>query len=351
MTNHRRSWRRRMSALCAVLLPAAIGLAACSGNSSSPGGRMPTVTIGKAVDTIGFSAIDVAQAMGYFKDAGVNVDTKLLRGSSQTTAALQSGGIQFATLSSTALLLAATKGVQLQAICSLDHGVSVQIVVENAWAKAHRMDPQQPLPQRMAGLEGAKDAAISSTGTSVLQLMMQQNGADAGTVKFVTVGSDAAGAAALGHGTLQVFVGSPPSSYYMARKAGSTIIAKASEVPSMKDMAYDVLITNPSYASSHSKIATAVATALARAENLMAKDPQKVLAMEAKHFSAYSQDDILKSLQAVQWTPNGMFTQSMWDDAKKVSRQMGQLQGDVSATEGGLWTNKYLDTSSMNGSK
>ncbi|WOP19714.1 ABC transporter substrate-binding protein [Raineyella sp. LH-20] len=88
----------------------------------------PSVTIGKAVDTIGFSAIDVAQEMGYFEDAGVTVKSQLLEGSSQTTAALQSHSIQFATLSSSALLLASSKGVHLQAICSLDHGVSVQIV-------------------------------------------------------------------------------------------------------------------------------------------------------------------------------------------------------------------------------
>lgn len=343
MSIHRRSRRMLTAALSSVLLVSGVGLTACGSNASADGG-LPTVTIGKAVDTIGFSAVDVAEAMGYFKDAGVNVKTTLLQGSSQATAALQGGSIQFATLSSTALLLAASKGVKLQAVTSLDHGVSVQVVTTKDWASQHGISATAPLAQRMKGLEGAKDAAISSTGTSVLKLMMSQNGADPSKVSFVTVGADAAGAAALGHGTLQVFVGSPPSTYYMADNANSEIIANATEVPAMKDMAYDILITDPSWASSNSATATAVATALSRAENLMATDPDQVIALEQKHFPAYSKDELMESLKDVQWTTNGTFTQPMWDDAVTVSRQMGELSGTVDTHEGGLWTNKYIDT-------
>lgn len=339
--------RRCAAALASALVLAGSALAGCGASASGSDGSTPTVTIGKAVDTIGFSAVDVAQAMGYFKDAGVNVKTELLQGSSQATAALQGGSIQFATLSSTALLLASSQGVKLQAITSLDHGVSVQIVVGDQWAKEHNITPTESLQQRMQGLAGAKDAAISSTGTSVLKLMMQQNGGDPNSIDYVTVGSDAAGAAALGHGTLQVFVGSPPSTYYMARSASSTILASASEVPDLKQMAYDILIANPSWAQAHSDEATAVATALARAENLMATDPEKVLALEEQHFPMYSKDDLMQSLKNVQWTTNGTFTQPMWDDAVKASQQMGQLSGSVDATQDGLWTNKYIDTAKL----
>lgn len=339
---------RRVAALVSVLVLGGSALAGCGAAASGSEG-MPTVTIGKAVDTIGFSAVDVAEQMGYFKDAGVNVKTELLQGSSQATAALQGGSIQFATLSSTALLLAASQGVKLQAITSLDHGVSVQVVVGNQWAQDHSLSASEPLEQRMQGLAGAKDAAISSTGTSVLKLMMQQHGADPNSVDYVTVGSDAAGAAALGHGTLQVFVGSPPSTYYMARSANSTILAAASEVPDLKQMAYDILISDPGWAQSHSDTATAVATALARAENLMATDPEKVLSLEQQHFPTYSADDLMQSLKNVQWTTNGTFTQPMWDDAVKASQDMGQLKGSVDTSQDGLWTNKYVDTAKLGG--
>jgi NitT/TauT family transport system substrate-binding protein len=342
---HRPSRPRRIAAVLAAAALTAGGLTACSSSGNSNG--LPTVTIGKAVDTIGFSAVDVAMAKGYFKDAGVNVKTELLQGSSQANAALQGNSIQFATLSSTALLLAASKGVKLQAITSLDYGVSIQFVVSKGWADDHHITPQQPLKQRAEGLQGAKDAAISSTGVQFLKLLLRQNGVSPDSVRYVTVGSDAAGSAALGHGTLQIFVGSPPSTYYISRKADGVIMASASEVPEWRNMAYDLMITTPAYASKNTKTTTAVATAMARAENLMKSDPQAVLDLEAKHFPTYSRDDLLQSLKIVQWTHNGVFTQPMWDDALAVTKQQGSLHGNVDVSEGNLWTNKYLDLSKL----
>jgi NitT/TauT family transport system substrate-binding protein len=338
---------RRMHLLLAAVL-AVSGAAACSNTANSDrAGGVPTVIIGKAVDTIGFSAVDVASAEGYFKDAGVKVETKLLSGSSQTNAALQGGSIQFGTLSSTALLLAASQGVKLQAITSLDYGVSVQFVVSKSWEQAHNINPTQPLKQRMQGLQGAKDAAISSTGVQFLKLLLTQQGVDPNSLKYVTVGSDAAGAEALGHGTLQIFVGSPPSTYFIARQADADVLASASEVQNWREMAYDLLVTTPDYATKNPKTSTAVATALARAENLMKTNPQAVLDLEAKHFPSYSRDDLLKSLQVVQWTPNGLFTQAMWDDALAVTKQTGQLKQDVDVSENSVWSNKYIDTSKL----
>jgi NitT/TauT family transport system substrate-binding protein len=342
--------RRRVLGLVLGAALAATALTGCAGtaNSDAAGGT-PTVILGKAVDTIGFSAVDVAIAEGYFKDAGVNVQTKLLQGSSQTNAALQGGSIQFGTLSSTALLLASSQGVKLQAVTSLDYGVSVQFVVSKSWETGHGINATQPLAQRMHGLEGAKDAAISSTGVQFLKLMMSQNGANPNAVKYVTVGSDAAGAEALGHNTLQIFVGSPPSTYYIARQANADILASASEVDAWKQMAYDLLVTTPGYAQKNPKTTTAVATALARAENLMKSNPQAVLDLESKHFPTYSKDDLLKSLQVVQWTQDGMFTQTMWDDALTVTKQTGQLTKDVDVSENTIWSNKYIDKAKLNG--
>lgn len=340
--------RRRITALSAVsastLLVGALATGCGSDTARSDAASgVTTVTIGKAVDTVGFSAVDVAIAKGYFKDAGVHVKTELLQGSSQTNAALQGGSIQFATLSSNAQLLAASHGVKLQAVASLDYGASIQFVVSKDWMTKHGITPQQPLKQRIRGLAGAKDAAISATGTQFLKLLLTDSGVSTGSVQYVTVGSDAAGATALQHGTLQIFVGSPPSSYYIARKADAAILASGSEVPEWKNMAYDLLTTTPAYAKKNPKTTKAVATALARAENLMRTDPESVLGLESQHFPTYSEDDLRQALKKVQWSPDGQFTQSMWDDALAVTKATGQLGGDVDVSEGTLWTNQYID--------
>jgi len=289
---HRR--RLTLSAVSASTLLTGVLVSGCGGGTaqSDAASGVPTVTLAKAVDTVGFSAVDVAIAKGYFKDAGVNVKTELLQGSSQTNAALQGGSVQFATLSSNAQLLAASHGVKLQAVASLDYGASIQFVVSKDWMTKHGITPQQPLKQRIRGLVGAKDAAISATGTQFLKLLLTESGV--------------------------------PTS-------------------SVQNMAYDLLTTTPSYAKRNPKTTKAVATALARAENLMQKDPESVLGLEAKHFPAYSQSDLRQALKYVQWSPDGQFTQAMWNDALAVTKATGQLGGDVDVSEGTLWTNQYID--------
>ena len=133
----------------------------------------------------------------------------------------------------------------------------------------------------------------------------------------------------------------------MAENTNSTILASASEIDQMRDMAYDLLITTPGFAADQPKTATAVTTALARAENLMRTDPAKVLDIEAKHFPSYSRDHLLKSLKSVQWTTDGLFTQAMWNDALAVTKEQGQLTNDVDVAEGDLWTNKYIDVNAL----
>ena len=79
----------------------------------------------------------------------------------------------------------------------------------------------------------------------------------------------------------------------------------------------------------------------------MRTDPAKVLDIEAKHFPSYSRDHLMKSLQSVQWTTDGLFTQAMWDDAVAVTKEQGQLTNNVDVTEGDLWTNKYIDLNAL----
>ena len=161
-------WTRPLAAPLGCAALAAV-LAACSSAGPAPsasGGGPPaggstSVTIGKAVDTIGFTTVDVAKAEGYFAKAGLNVNEDLLSGSSTAFAALESGSVNFACASSTALISAKTKGLPLEAVASLDYGVSLQLLVSDNWIKAHHMSPGQPLGTVMREMVGAKLGVIS----------------------------------------------------------------------------------------------------------------------------------------------------------------------------------------------
>ena len=327
-------------ALTTCLLVAVVG---CSSNSTSTGANgAPNVTIGKAIDTIGFSTADVASAEGYFTDAKVNVKTQLFEGSTPTNAALQGGGIQFAMVSSTSFLLAASQGVPLLAVASLDTGDSEQLVVSNKWIADHNLSPTQPLVQRMQGLKGAKLAAISVGAQTYMKELLSAGGAPTDSVGSVTLGTSGAAAAALQHGTLQLFISSPPVSYFVAKQTNATVFATTADIPKISGQAYDLLVTTPSFAKKNPATVAAVATAISRAEDLMRSQPNEALPTISKHFTQYDSQTLLQSIQNVSWSTGGKFTPQMWQLALANMKAGGSLKGDVDLTEGKVWTNQYV---------
>jgi NitT/TauT family transport system substrate-binding protein len=339
--------RRKVPALAAAVAVGAV-LTACGGPGNAaadgPGQGGTQVTIGKAVDTIGFTTVDVAQSKGYFAKEGVSTKEELLGGSSTAFAALQSGSVQFVTASSTALLSAKAKGVPLEAVASLDYGVSLQLIASDNWIKAHHLSAGQPLDTVMRGLAGATLGIISTTDLTYNHFLMKAAGVDQGRFKTITIKTQSAALAALQHGQIDAFLLSPPNSFLAQAQGGARIIASLHSVPLLSKMTYDVLVVDSDYAKSHPDVVKSVATAMAMADNVMAKDPNSVLAVEKRHYPAMSDQVLLQSLKYVTFAPDGRMAQDGWRNARDEAAQTGVAgvsSVDVSPT-GGAWTNEYL---------
>ena len=124
---------------------------------------LPTVTIGKAVDTIPFTVVDVAIAEGYFKQNGVDVKEELVQGSSAANAAMVGGSLQFACEAAVPLMLARSHGVPIMAVDALDDGVTLQLLVSNKWLSEHPIAADATFEQKMADLNGSIFAEVGTT--------------------------------------------------------------------------------------------------------------------------------------------------------------------------------------------
>jgi NitT/TauT family transport system substrate-binding protein len=348
------AFRRWLTAVTAALAMGVV-LTACGGDgsnvdSASGANKPPTpVIIGKAVDTIGFTAVNVAQEMGYFAKEGVSVKEELLGGSSTAFAALQSGSVQFVTASSTALLSAKAKGVPLEAVASLDYGVSLQLIASNSWIKSHHLSADQPLNTVMKGLVGATLGVVSTTDLTYNHYLMQAAGVDPNQFKYITLKTQAAALAALQHDQINAFLLSPPNSYLAQAQGSARIIATLHSVPLLSKMAYDILVVDSGYAKSHPDVVRSVATAMAMADNVMAKDPNSIMSVEKAHYPSISQDSLLQSLKYVTFAPDGKFTQEGWQAAKDVATQTGVSGAedvDISPN-GGTWSNDFIKTADL----
>lgn len=328
---------------CAAMLL----LAACGGASSGSGGGMQA-RIGKAVDTIGFSTVDIAIHQGFFKKQGVQVTETLMGGSSQANAALQGGSLQFTTASSSALLLARQKGVPLLSVASLDNGVPLQLVVANQWLKSHGLSASQPVADRARGLKGSKLAAISATDKAFMQLLLKEANLGSDAVSQVSVQGGSQAATALAHGQADELLTSPPSSLAVVQQGHGSVLLNFKEVPEFRDMAYDLLLTTQDQAKSNPKMVTAVATAMAQADDFLREHPDQALAVEHSHFPSYPESVLRDSLRIATFAQHGQQSATQWSNAADVFEKTGQVKGTVTPKEGTDWTNRYIDVSKLN---
>lgn len=338
----------------AALLAAACGSGSSSSAAKAPsstaappasaGGSLTTVKIGKATNTEDMLAINLAQQQGFFRDAGINVKIALLGGSSVANAALQSGSIQFSVASATSVLLAASRGVPLQAVGAIDQSDPAQLVVANSWVKKKNLSPSEPLAQRIQGLQGATFAALSTSDKSVLAEFEKVANVPSSSIDAVSISSEAAMLTAMQHNEAQAFIASPPTSNLAVGNGYGTVIANASELKYANDEEYNVLITTPAYAKAHPKIITGMTTAIGRALALMASQDPKAITLIHSTFPTLSTSVIKASLSSLKLVPSMQQTSQGWQDALTFGKETGFIKstGSINASSGGIWTNSYL---------
>jgi ABC-type nitrate/sulfonate/bicarbonate transport system substrate-binding protein len=195
----------------------------------------------------------------------------------------------------------------------------------------------------MKGLTGATLGVISTTDLAYNRYLSQAAGVDLNQFKIITLKTQAAALAALQHGQIDAFLLSPPNSFLAQAQGGVQIIATLHSVPELSKMTYDVLVVDSDYAKSNPDVVKSVATAMAMADQVMAKDPSSVLDVEKAHYPAMSDEVLLASLKYVTFAPDGKMTQDGWQAAKDVSAQTGVAGvSSVDVSPGGTWTNEYI---------
>jgi NitT/TauT family transport system substrate-binding protein len=347
-TNHRHRIGRTAGALLAA--GTLVLLAACGGGDAEPGrgggggsaAETVSVTIGKAVDTIGFTAVDIAAEQGFFEEQGVEAKIVLLGGSAVANSALQSGDIQFSAAASLPLLLARQEGLPLISVASMDYGLPVQLIVSKAFADKADVSEDQPFDDRMKDLVGAKIGHVSATERGLMALFLQRAGLPADSVEMVSFQSAAAAVTAMQQGAVDGAMGSPPNTVAPVTDGKAVTVFSAREEPDFADLAYDILITTEDYAEQNADVTRRVATAVAQANNFMRTNVEETLRFEQKHFPSYSADALKQSLELVTFAEDGRQTAERWANAVKAYVDAGVLK-PTEAPEGEVWTNEYID--------
>lgn len=313
-----------------------------SGSTTSTGAPV-SITLAKAINTEPFAAANVADKLGYFKDANLNVKIETVAGSSVANAALQSGSVQFVLASSTALLLAAAHHIPLLAVAGIDKGNGTQLVVSTSWMKAHNLSPTQPLAQRIKGLVGSKDATLSATDKSVMSGFLSYAQMPTSSIDEVSMSSATAQLAATQHGLADEFIASPPNSSIAVAGGYGTVLANAKELPLLSDEAYDILITTPAYAKAHPDVVKAMVGAFQKAVSQMSQGSSGAISAMQPLYPTLSPSVIKSSLGSISFIQSMQQSSVGWKDALTAAQNSGLVKPatTIDVTEGKLWTNQF----------
>ncbi|MCW5249552.1 ABC transporter substrate-binding protein [Streptomyces sp. SHP 1-2] len=335
---------RVVGATLALLL--AGSLAACGKDDTASDGDTKKVTIGKAVDTLGYSIVDIAIEQGFFKERGLDVEVVTLGGSAAANSALAAGDLQFAGLASLPFLQARQSGIDVKSVASLDYGVPLQLVAGGK--RKDKLKADAGLKERLEVLKGGTVGFVSSTDGGFIDLMLEQAGLPKDTVRKVAFESAQAAVAAVEFGRLDAAIGSPPTTTAAVERDVVATVASAREIPEYAEMTYDLLVTTGKYAKSNPETVKAVATAVAKANNYVRDKANRaaVVKFETGHFKGFSASTIETSLDIVTFAEGGRQSQEQWDNALATFESGGLLKGGK-AVEGEAWTNEYIDSAKL----
>jgi NitT/TauT family transport system substrate-binding protein len=345
----RNTKRRSLRVVGAPLIAANLVLAGlCSSANSADAQNLQSITIGKAVDTIPFTVVDVAIDQGFFKKNGLDVKEVLVQGSSAASAAMVGGSLQFACEAAVPLMLARSHGVPIIAVDALDTGVTLQFLASKQWLSKHPVPANADFKQKMTDLNGSVLGQVGTTDQAFYGLLRGWAGLPPyDGYRVEQMDSEAAVAVAIQKGIVDVTVQSPPHSVELAQQGDAVNFVDRNDVAQFNDVAYDLLTTTTAYAKQNPKITEAVATSIAQTLNFIRNHPAETLAVEQRHFPKLDKTVLQKSLEFIPFAKDGLQSQKAWDSAVTLAQQTGFVKDVKAAPEGDYWTNKYVDTSKL----
>ncbi|MEZ5842472.1 MAG: ABC transporter substrate-binding protein [Hyphomicrobiaceae bacterium] len=320
------AWKR-VSALAIVSAAAGLALATVPA-------RAEKLVISNYGVTVNGMPYAVAEALGYFKQEGADVDGILSSGGGGTTIRnLLGGNHAFGESSLGAIVAAAQKGSKLKIISGNAHTVA-----EFFWV----VRPDSPI-KTVKDLKGAKLGFTNprSTSQALDMLLMKQLGLKEGDVTLVKTGGFGPMVVALKNGGIDVAPVADP--VYTKNKKDYRLLVPASDVlPALTNV---VGVTTEEAAKTKGDFIRAVIRARRRAVDFMYKNPAEAAKLIAP---AYKLDvpvveEILKQLIAS--GKKGMDYWGPGDLRYGPMDAMIQVQKDVGAVSGEVDWSKLVDES------
>lgn len=347
-STHPRRRRRHLLLACAGLAGVLV-IAACSSSGGSTSGSgtaaVPsTVKIGRAT-TLTYVVVDLANALGYYKQAGQELGTNIqivtFGGEGASVAALVGGQTQFGIQQSTSAVSADLQGQHLEVVQELANGGVGEVLGNKSITN----------PKDFEGKTVAF-TSLASVGYPELQAALKHDGVDISKVKFVSVGNEAAMIAAFKNGTVQAVGPGEPIASQIKSEGGIGYTYDFYNRSTMESILGGPIITTTfmttqSYAAKYPRVVQALVDANLKTIQYMYKmqnNPMAVLAKLPSSFAQYKPlwPSIYKNLMA-SLSPNGEIDPAAFTQVIGLAKVIGLVKPGQNVDVSTLYTNKFTN--------
>lgn len=258
----------------------------------------------------------IAQQMGYFKEAGVDVSIFDGGGGSNAVASVVAGSADIGVVGIRNMAKALEQGVQLRAIGTGLDGLDLTLVVRSDLADGKAEGPKADLSGLLTPLKGKVIAVLDIGGSSggFVRYLFKQAGLPSDFATLVNVNSNAGHLASLKGKRIDGFVNtSPVWQAAVAEGYGKALVVPSRDIPEVAGMHYIVQAVRQDTLQKRPEAIEKYLTGVYRAQLLIRRDPKA--ARDA--FFGYlakltTSEPISESLRDVMWkSTDGLFPPSL----------------------------------------
>lgn len=270
------------SAWRGLALGAALALAATAANAE----KLTVATPGVALH---FYPFYVAEAAGFFKEEGIDIDWVDVGSGSKQIAAVAGGSAEYAVVGMQPAISARQNGADVVSIAALFNGYPIQLVLSNAALKKTGIDPAMGIDEKIKRLKGVSIAVtgIGSTTDVLLRSYFKARSIEPDqAVTIQPLGNPGAIFAAFEQGQIDGFqLGAPFTQRAEQEGLGKTAIDPLDGgIPELKGVPYTAIITNGATVANKPELLQKSVNALAKAMKLIKDDPEKVQGLIKSYF-------------------------------------------------------------------
>ena len=271
-----------------TLLPAALAAALLAGTIRVPAEEAQDVTMAFCTWT-GYAPMFIAKELGYFDDAGINMDIQIIEDESTYAALLVQGSVQFLATAQDPNIKMFANGTPSRYVLAMDASCGADGLVAAEEIKS------------MDDLKG-KTLALDTAASSYYFFLTALEDASSLKEEDITLAemSDTteAGLAFMSGQVDAAIMWEPELSEALDSVEGAHTLVTSADYP---ETILDSLVVNAGYAEEHPEVVEAVEEAWYKAIDYMKENPEKAYELMASGFEEVTAEDIASDVEGLEF--------------------------------------------------